>query len=67
VPVPGLGGCGKVIGTEKDYLEFRAEAFNTFNHTNPSNPNTTLGNSNYNKVTVALDPRILEFALRLKF
>jgi hypothetical protein len=53
--------------TEKDYLEFRAEAFNTFNHTNPSNPNTNLGNSNYNKVTGALDPRILEFALRLKF
>ena len=53
--------------TEKDFLEFRAEAFNTFNHTNPGNPNTTLGNSNYGKVTSALDPRILELALRLKF
>jgi hypothetical protein len=53
--------------TEKDFLEFRAEAFNAFNHTNPGNPNTTLGNANYGKVTSALDPRILEVALRLKF
>jgi hypothetical protein len=53
--------------TEKDFLEFRAEAFNTFNHTNPGNPNTTLGNANYGKVTSASDPRILELALRLKF
>ncbi|MDP9052195.1 MAG: Plug and carboxypeptidase regulatory-like domain-containing protein [Acidobacteriota bacterium] len=53
--------------TEKDYFEFRAEAFNTFNHTNPGNPNTQLGNANYGKVTSALDPRILEMALRFKF
>lgn len=53
--------------TESSFLEFRAEAFNTFNHTNPTNPNTTLGNANYGKVTSALDPRILEVALRLKF
>jgi hypothetical protein len=52
---------------EKVHIEFRAEAFNTFNHTNPNNPNTTLGNSNYGKVTAAADPRILELALRLKF
>jgi hypothetical protein len=53
--------------TESSFLEFRAEAFNTFNHTNPGNPNTTLGNANYGKVTSALDPRIMEVALRLKF
>jgi hypothetical protein len=53
--------------TEKSFLEFRAEAFNALNHSNPGNPNTTLGNANYGKVTSALDPRILEFALRLKF
>ena len=27
--------------TETNYFEFRAEAFNTFNHTNPNNPNAT--------------------------
>ncbi len=53
--------------TEKNFFEFRAEAFNTFNHTNPNAPNTTLGNANYGKVTGAADPRILEVALRYKF
>ena len=48
-------------------IEFRAEAFNFVNHTNPSNPNTTLGNSTYGKITSAADPRILELALRYKF
>jgi hypothetical protein len=52
---------------EKVHLEIRAEAFNTFNHTNPNNPNTTLGNANYGKITGAADPRILELAARLKF
>jgi hypothetical protein len=53
--------------TENNYFEFRAEAFNVFNHTNPNNPNTTLGNSNYGKVTSAADPRIMELALRYRF
>jgi hypothetical protein len=53
--------------TEANFFEFRAEAFNAFNHTNPNNPNTTLGNSNYGKVTGAYDPRILEVALRYRF
>jgi hypothetical protein len=53
--------------TEACYFEFRAEAFNALNHTNPQNPNTTLGNVNYGKVTAAYDPRILELAARLKF
>ena len=52
---------------EKAHLEFRAEAFNTFNHTNPQNPTTGLSSSNYGKITGAYDPRILELALRLKF
>ena len=50
--------------TEANYFEFRAEAFNTFNHTNPNNPNATLGNANYGKVTGAADPRIMEEFLR---
>jgi hypothetical protein len=53
--------------TERNFFEFRAEAFNTFNHTNPSNPTTTLSSTNYGKITGAADPRILELALRLKF
>ena len=53
--------------TEANYFEFRAEAFNAFNHTNPQNPNATLGNANYGKVTAAYDPRIMELALRYRF
>ncbi len=53
--------------TENNYFEFRAEAFNTFNHTNPNNPNATLGNSNYGKITGAAEPRIMELALRYRF
>jgi hypothetical protein len=52
---------------EKAHLEFRAEAFNAFNHTNPQNPTTTLGSGNYGKVTGAYDPRIVELALKLRF
>jgi hypothetical protein len=53
--------------TEKNYFEFRAEAFNLLNHANPSNPNASIGNANMNKVTATADPRILEVALRYKF
>jgi hypothetical protein len=48
-------------------LEFRAEAFNLFNHANPNNPNTSIGNANMNIITGTADPRILEMALRYKF
>jgi hypothetical protein len=48
-------------------IEFRAEAFNTFNHTNPNNPNASIGGSSVNQITGASDPRILEMALRYKF
>jgi len=48
-------------------LEFRAEAFNLFNHANPNNPNASISNGNVNKITGTADPRIMEFALRYKF
>lgn len=52
---------------ESNVVEFRAEAFNLFNHTNPQNPNVTIANANMNKITGAYDPRIMELALRYKF
>jgi hypothetical protein len=52
---------------ESNMIEFRAEAFNLLNHSNPGNPNTTIANANVNKVTSASDPRIMELALRYKF
>jgi len=48
-------------------IEFRAEAFNAFNHANPSNPGTAISNSSTSKISGTSDPRILELALRIKF
>jgi hypothetical protein len=53
--------------TEHQTLEFRGELFNIFNHTNFSGVQTAYGSSNFGEVTSALDPRIVEFALRYHF
>jgi hypothetical protein len=52
---------------ERVNLQFRGEFFNVFNHTNLNNVDTSVGSGTYGQVTSALDPRILEFALRLQF
>jgi hypothetical protein len=48
-------------------LEFRGEFFNIFNHTNFSGVDTTLGSGTFGQVVSALNPRIVEFALRYQF
>jgi hypothetical protein len=48
-------------------LEFRAEVFNVFNHTNFTTVSTNYGSGTFGQVTAAADPRIMEFALRLHF
>jgi hypothetical protein len=53
--------------TERQTIQFRGELFNIFNHTNFSGVSTTFGASNFGQVTSALDPRIVEFALRYHF
>ena len=52
---------------ERQAIEFRGELFNIFNHTNFSGVNTSPGSAQYGQVTSALDPRIVEFALRYHF
>jgi len=54
--------------TEGTHVEFRAEMFNAFNHTNFLNPdgNSTDG-SQFGQITQARDPRLLQFALKYIF
>ncbi len=52
---------------ERQTIQFRGELFNIFNHTNFSGINTTYGSGGFGNVTSALDPRIVEFALRYHF
>jgi hypothetical protein len=59
--------------TEKTRLEFRAEFFNIFNHAQFANPTAFPGASsdsaasNFGEVVRARDPRLIQFALKLKF
>ena len=48
-------------------LQFRAEAFNLFNHTNFSTLNTTSTSSAFGTVTNTRDPRILQLAVKFTF
>jgi hypothetical protein len=50
-------------------LEFRAEAFNVFNHTNffVSNEANDINSQTFGRLTTTFDPRILQFALKLNF
>jgi carboxypeptidase family protein len=61
---------------EKLDLQFRAEAYNAFNHTQFSTVNTdakwnyatgAVTSAQFGQITGARDPRILQFALRLNF
>ena len=54
--------------TERFTLQFRAEIFNIFNRVQFSPPNTTVGSSTFGEVTAqANNPRLVQFALRLRF
>lgn len=53
---------------ERHTFEFRAELFNTFNHTNFSGVGTTFGaTSTFGHITSAAPGRVAEFALRYQF
>jgi hypothetical protein len=49
-------------------VQFRAEAFNLFNRANFSGPRSdSVTSGTYGRITSALDPRILQFALKVMF
>ncbi len=53
--------------TERIYAEFRAEAFNTFNHPHFQNPDTDIQSGTAGQILSAGDPRELQVALKLYF
>jgi hypothetical protein len=53
--------------TERTFVEFRAEFFNIFNHTQFNNPNGNFASSNFGVVTSARDPRIGQLSLKFVF
>ena len=52
---------------EDQRLEFRAEAYNVLNSFRPSDPNVALNSSTFGIIRTALDPRIMQFALKYVF
>jgi hypothetical protein len=48
-------------------LEFRAEFFNAFNHTEFNSVSTTFSSGNFGAVTSAHDPREIQLGLKLYF
>ena len=53
--------------TERAGLQFRAEFFNIFNNVNFNAPNTNQSAAQFGRITSSLDPRILQFGLKLLF
>ena len=56
----------KIPISETKYVQFRAEIFNLFNHTNYANPDGHFsdGPTEFGKITQAGDPRLVQFALK---
>ena len=52
---------------EMQRVEIRAEAFNVTNSFRPGNPNTTISSNTFGQIRTALDPKILQFALKYVF
>ena len=53
--------------TEARALEFRAEGYNVFNHTEWSGVNSTFGGASFLLPSGAHNPRIMQLALKFRF
>jgi hypothetical protein len=56
----------RIAGSQQ--IELRLEAFNLTNRVHLGNPNVTLGNANFGRITnTSADPRVLQFAVKYGF
>jgi hypothetical protein len=63
-----LGLFKNIKATERFSFQFRAEAFNVFNHTNPiCCASTTLTSASFGLVTSTRDPRTMELGMKFLF
>ena len=61
-------GISRIIPVrEAQKLELRFEAFNVLNHFRMTDPVTSLNSPLLGRVTQAMDPRIMQFALKYVF
>jgi hypothetical protein len=52
---------------ENTNIEFRAESFNTFNHTEFNSIGSSFGSSTFGQATTTWDPRVLQFGGKFNF
>jgi hypothetical protein len=69
---PGLANVDMSVAkyftfTERLQLQFRSEFFNLFNRANFNDPSNSITSATYGAITSAMDPRILQFGLKLMF
>jgi Carboxypeptidase regulatory-like domain/TonB-dependent Receptor Plug Domain len=69
---PALNNTDLVIAkltpiTEKINSEFRAEFYNTWNHTQFENPDGNFSDSTFGQILKARDPRVMQFAIKFLF
>jgi hypothetical protein len=67
-----MGAFKSIPINERFRLQFRAEFFNTLNHSNFTNtgnnyPNNSVNSGGFGTILVAADPRIIQFALKVFF
>jgi hypothetical protein len=55
------------LPVERANLKFGAEFYNTFNHTQFHDVNTTFGQAQFGQVVDTYDPRVIELSLKLAF
>ena len=53
--------------TERQKIEFRAEAFQILNHPILGQPSTTLSGTTFGRTTSSIGERIMQFALKYNF